>query len=544
MGKNLFPTWKGFCIHTSALVILSLLMIILPTIVESAVITVGPMGDFKTIQAAIDASAPGDVVFVTPGTYKENINFRGKNIVVRSFNPANPAVISSTIIDADQKGSAVTFAGSETSACILMGFTIMNGNATYGGGICGNAASVSIYQNIITDNKAYLGGGIYSCNGTIKNNIIRNNIAESEFVTDSKGAGIYHCNGIIQNNFIYNNRAEYIGGGLYQCGGRIENNTIYKNSAGSFGGGLGDCNSTLKNCIVWGNTAPFNPQMHPRQSSTFSCFENGNTSLGNINVNPEFVDANNFNLHLKAISPCIDAGTVALDLNNDIDNDPRPVDGTDIPRGDGSQFDIGADEYVAPCIGLLKPDDRNLTPPFNTFYLPIMITYEGNNPIETFGFDVTFDPARLAYNTVNKAGSLTANWNTVQGNLHSAGRARIGAYKGEGTPVSSNGNLVFVGFDVLTNTGGEFNLKIENLVDDLQGFCTGKGKIVIGVKGDVNEDGKITPADAQIVFEDYLQGKTVNEHHEADVNCDLEITPADANEILKHYLNPGAEWPC
>jgi len=40
--------------------------------------------NFTSIQAAINASVKGDTVLVDPGRYYENINFRGKSIVVAS----------------------------------------------------------------------------------------------------------------------------------------------------------------------------------------------------------------------------------------------------------------------------------------------------------------------------------------------------------------------------------------------------------------------------------------------------------------------------
>jgi hypothetical protein len=98
---------------------------------------------FKTIQEGIDASFGGDSVIVAEGTFIENINFNGKNIVVTSTDPENKEVLSRTIIDGGQAGSVVTSDGTEDETCVLSGFTIRNGKADSGGGICGGT---KIYQ--------------------------------------------------------------------------------------------------------------------------------------------------------------------------------------------------------------------------------------------------------------------------------------------------------------------------------------------------------------------------------------------------------------
>ena len=82
-----------------------------------------------TIQQAIDAAAAGDTVLVSPGTYVENITFRGKAITVAS--ERGPAV---TIIDGNRTGSVVTFASGENRNAVLAGFTVRNGANSFSGG--------------------------------------------------------------------------------------------------------------------------------------------------------------------------------------------------------------------------------------------------------------------------------------------------------------------------------------------------------------------------------------------------------------------------
>src|SRR2546428_5912540 len=86
--------------------------------------------NYPTIQAAINAAANGDTVLVAPGTYVENINFSGKAITVTSA--GGPSV---TTINGGYLNTVVTFASGEGPTTTLQGFTIKNGNASFGAGI-------------------------------------------------------------------------------------------------------------------------------------------------------------------------------------------------------------------------------------------------------------------------------------------------------------------------------------------------------------------------------------------------------------------------
>lgn len=88
-----------------------------------------PTVEFPTIQAAIDEAwgGWGETVVVAEGVYYENINFDGKDITLRSTNPDDPNVVATTIIDGGDLDSVVTFGGTESSDCVLTGFTIRNG---------------------------------------------------------------------------------------------------------------------------------------------------------------------------------------------------------------------------------------------------------------------------------------------------------------------------------------------------------------------------------------------------------------------------------
>jgi hypothetical protein len=200
--------------------------------------------------------------------------------------------VANTIIDGGFKAHTVTFSGTESSDCVLSGFTITRGRNTYwcdglGGGIFGNRTLATIEHNLIYNNRALpccgpadgLGGGLYDCDGIIQYNIISGNFAiGDEFL--SAGGGLYGCDGVIRNNLVTGNWTGK-GGGLYKCNGKIINSTISDN----VGGGLFRCAGSITNCIIWANGDDLY-----LSSATFSCIEDADEGNGNIHIDPCFVE--------------------------------------------------------------------------------------------------------------------------------------------------------------------------------------------------------------------------------------------------------------
>ena len=343
-----------------------------------------PSAFIATIQGGINVAKDGDTVLVMPGTYYENINFKGKNILVASkfIFDQNDSTIHKTIIDGGNKASVVTFNSGEDSTASIQGFTIRHGCYIEGAGISCRESSPRIAFNIIAYNVAnpfcfpdYVGwdggegGGIF-CSES-KAIIEYNRIIGNQCTPGSEGGGMgggicfYGQVGptIRYNLIAFNKVAKGInalplggGGGIWggdSCNVNIYNNTIVNNYSEEGGGGISYV-GLLPGSRIYNNIIAFNTEgvrtfylqnytFRPvlayndfwnNDSAHFIAFsaEVGDTTWGfnkngvpcdsfhNIFRDPLFVDTSNFDFHLLAYSPCIDAGDPdsPLDLDSTI----------------------------------------------------------------------------------------------------------------------------------------------------------------------------------------------------------------------------------
>ncbi len=285
--------------------------------------------NYPTIQAGIDAASAGDTVLVSPGTYYENLDFKGKAITVASA--AGP---QATIIDGGRAGAVVNFSNGEGPDSIIKGFTIQNGSATWGSGVSVVATAPTILSNIIQNNESPIGawgagvGGVYG-SPIIEQNLLRHNSGDSQplsgvisFVNDSSplvADNLFVSNScpaitlllpvdsapVVINNTIVGNpvgiSASINGLGIF------ENNILFNNGVGA----------AVDGNIVWANNLVFG-------GSILYIGQDLTGTNGNISADPLFVDPANPDFHLQSGSPAIDAGDDAAPFLPEIDFDGNP----------------------------------------------------------------------------------------------------------------------------------------------------------------------------------------------------------------------------
>lgn len=227
--------------------------------VLSRTITVDDDGpaEFQSIQAAILAAVPGDVVSVAAGTYNENLSLRSGVSVIG-------AGLSVTTVNGGMGGPVARLVDCDAST-ILKGFTLTNGQAPSGGGVYVEGGAPIITLNRITGNTAVgsliyfgYGGGLYSLNSdaTISDNTLSSNSTDS-----GGGISIVRGNPIVTSNVLTGNVATYYGGSIYAftpsgSSLRISGNIITSNRAergvGISVSGLGG--PIVSNNLITGNT--------------------------------------------------------------------------------------------------------------------------------------------------------------------------------------------------------------------------------------------------------------------------------------------------
>jgi|GEM_PF-577078 len=257
----------------------------------------------------------------------------------------------------------------------------LSGNsATSGGAIMNGSSSTATVNNCtFSDNSAANGGATYNSNAMYAADY-NNCVFSGNYVSGAancSGGAMYNTTNApaITNCVFYGNYASgtsnSYGGAIcnYTSSPTVKNCTFngnYASGSSSYGGALRNqygSSPTIVNCIIWGNTATNGANINNYLGSTpvitYSDIEGGYSGTGNINSNPNFVDANNpvgndaiwgtndDGLIPAGGSPCIDAANGNSAPSTDIIGRSR-IDNpntTNTGTGDPNYADVGSYEY-------------------------------------------------------------------------------------------------------------------------------------------------------------------------------------------------------
>lgn len=179
-----------------------------------------------TLQTLIDASSPGDTVWIATGAYTTNITV-GDGVIVQSQS-GNPA---DTILDGGNLPVPGLRVVTQATNSWLVGLTIRNG-----------------FQEDMSGSD----GGAGVLNGYVSNCVISGNSIGGAM---ANGGGLMGCT--IYNSTVVSNTADTgggmgLGGGGYNC--IFYDSDIHHNTAEQSGGGGVSC--TFVNTLVWHNSPP------------------------------------------------------------------------------------------------------------------------------------------------------------------------------------------------------------------------------------------------------------------------------------------------
>ena len=362
----------------------------------------------RDIQAAVNAAAAGDTVWVTNGLYSSG------SYPAPTHSLSNRVVITNAIVVRSVNGPAVTtIRGRDpgesverrcvyiTGGGMLSGFTLTNGaahGAEWLGQLGGGAlieGSGFISNCVVCSNSALNGGGIAGYyGGELRNCFVYGNAAGAG--SWFYGGGFHGFQGASAYDCVFSNNAAEVGGGvglevncrLVRCvmihnqaasggglslkGGDVADSClIVSNSASRSGGGVSfsSGNGLMLNGTVLGNTAA----LYPDHSGTYHVsggtivnsilVQNGDGSQ-NLDASANYqadhlcttpVPSNGTghvvldplllaDYRLRSNSPCVDAGCTD-GPGDDLAGVSRPLDG----NYDGvCAWDIGACEFVHP----------------------------------------------------------------------------------------------------------------------------------------------------------------------------------------------------
>jgi predicted outer membrane repeat protein len=302
----------------------------------------GSPGSYPTIGQGIAAASEGDTVLVGPGVYwgdeNRGLDFEGRNLsVIASGGP------DSTMIDCQGQDRAFYFDSGEDSTSLVSGFTIKDGQASWGGAIVCTPASPTLRNLVIVDcgntNYTYGGGGLAFRGSTSRSLVEGIVLLGSQAGT---GGAIYceqNAGPTIRNCTIVGSSTYNGGGGAgigcWWANPTIERTIVAHSIEGSSMWCDGGANPITRNCLFFDNPG-------------------GDTPCGDAEENlfedPQLCDAPGSDVRPSPGSPCLPANNaygVLIGAVGEVGCEPHPCRTMRVPD---DYLAIGeALAFAAPC---------------------------------------------------------------------------------------------------------------------------------------------------------------------------------------------------
>ncbi len=404
---------------------------------------------FTTIQSAVTAAQPGNIVRIQAGTYSEQVaisnknNFAGSSELHRIVVEADPASVTGSVVIRPPAATCLNASGvsiSRSRFVTLRGLTIKGAVGTgivLLGGPQQNQ-SVHIHGNRIVSNGSPIcpGGGIAIAlgnpNTVIVNNLIHGNVGNGIILADISGGPHWLIQNTIHGNS-WNGVAMVAGQTITLANNSITGNGI---ASGMLGGRHGVTRAgfpgqspesvTLLNNLICGNrlgevhgpvldstdAANLTPngKEGPGVSASAGCDVPSNV-YASVNGIDGIAHTADDDFRLSDISPAVDAGmdsrNLGLDpsfnliLEADYELDLiRPKIGK---RGNAAQFDIGAHEYEFPNQPPVASAGQSIIVPSGT-----ATNLDGTGSYDPDGDSITYDWTQSAGPSVTLSNSKSA----------------------------------------------------------------------------------------------------------------------------------------
>ena len=299
---------------------------------------------------------------------------------LRSYGPASPTLTNCTFIKNHARDGGGMYDTSANAVLVDCKF-IENTAQLVAGGMHNRESSPTLTNCVFSGNRVdYDGGGLsnYRANPTLNNCTFDDNVAVGsgggifnyyqsdatltgcifgENTAGVDGGGVRNSSAAmtLTDCVLTGNDANTNGGGVSNIAGdaTLTNCVLSANSTGARGGGLHtfNGNTVVRNCIVWNNVAPLGGASIADAAAisdvAYSCIQGGWLGVGNLSVDPLFIDPNgpdgvpgtiDDDFHIQSDSPCINAGddsAIPPGVGGEIDGEERIQQ---------CRVDIGVDE--------------------------------------------------------------------------------------------------------------------------------------------------------------------------------------------------------